>query len=82
MATLLVRALDGILGTHSIGRFLVLVDQAAGQLPAPPALDEPVPPQHQHPVTLINKRHHRGPVQPHHVMPVPATIRQLNVDLP
>jgi hypothetical protein len=41
-----------------------------------------VPPQHQHPVTLIDKRHHRGPVQPHHVMPVPATVRQLNIYLP
>jgi hypothetical protein len=41
-----------------------------------------VPPQHQHPVTLIDKRYHRGPVQPHHVMPVPATVRQLNIYLP
>ncbi len=62
-------------------RLLALINQAAGQLPAPPVLHEPMPPQHQHPILIIDQHHHGGPMQPHHVMPEPLTARDLYVDL-
>jgi hypothetical protein len=62
-------------------RFLALIDQAARQLPTPPVLHKPVPPQHQHPLLLINKHHHRGPAQSHYVMPEALATGYLNVYL-
>ena len=61
---------------------LPLVHQTAGQFPPPAVRHEPVPPQHQHPVLVVEQRRHRGLAQPHDVMPVPVPARRLHVDLP
>src|SRR6266545_669531 len=76
VARLLLQLADG-----RLLRLLVLIDQAAGQLPSPPVLNEAVAPQHQNPFLVIHQHHHRGPGQPHDVMPEPLTIRHLHVDL-
>ncbi len=62
-------------------RLLALIDQPAGKLPPPPVLKEPVTPQQQHPVLPVHQHHHRRPVQPHHVMPEPLPVRQLDIHL-
>jgi hypothetical protein len=65
-----------------VRRFLVRVHHAAGQFPPPAIGHDPVTPQHEHLVVIVQQRDDRRPVQPDHVMPVPFAARQLNVNLP
>lgn len=60
---------------------LALVHDAARQLPAPLISHEPMPPQHQHPISIIDNRRDRHPLQPDHVMLETPTARRLHIDL-
>ncbi len=50
-------------------------------VPTPLVLHEPMPPQQQDPVLIIDQDHHRRAVQPHHVMPEPLTVWEFDIDL-
>ena len=77
-----VAGLLGQLPDRGLSLLLTLIHQPAGQLPAPPILDEPVTPQQQGPVRLVHQDDHHHGGKPDHVMPVPAAVRQPDVDLP
>jgi DNA-binding XRE family transcriptional regulator len=59
---------------------LTLVHDATRQLPAPRVADEPVPPQHQHLVVIVEHGGDRDPLQAHDMVLEPAPIRRLDVD--
>lgn len=57
-----------------------LVHDPAGEFPPPGVINEPVAPQHQHLVVIVEDGSDRDPLQPHHVVLEAAPVRRLDVD--
>jgi DNA-binding XRE family transcriptional regulator len=59
---------------------LSLVHDPAGQFPPPRVVDEPVPPQHQHRIVIVEHGGDRDPLQPDDMVLEPAPIGGLDID--
>jgi hypothetical protein len=68
--------------SRRVDRLLVRVHQATGKLPSPEGGYEPMAPQHEHLVVIVQQDDERHAMQPDHRTPVPLTTGHLNVNLP
>jgi len=74
--------ISGLLHHLANGRLLRVLtdlDQPARQLPAPAIEQKPMPPQHQHPVPIVDQNRHGRPAQMHRMMLEPLPIRDLDI---
>jgi hypothetical protein len=64
-----------------VGGIFARIDYAARQLPTERVRNEPMPPNHEHPVLVVEHGGQGDRLQTHDVMPESAAVGRLNLDL-